>query len=259
MSVRIKTFKTEQELAKWMTDFGVGLGSIEFFNNSSGQPGLFYEDPGGETIIAGRLSPGGVSIGVAAGAGTIEVKASRTVVVTEVVGAISGNTVSDTLANTYVTPGSVVLTDSGGVGETIIDNAQGQLVTEGSLKPRGTINYGTGAVAFTYPETKAGTGNLQADYTYSAFPDSSNPSDMIEIQTVAVTGAGGNITFTIYCNSGETVPCATGVITVVGGEGVLSLDRALSPIMDTDLTKRDRRWVAVDGACTFFMFWQTLS
>jgi hypothetical protein len=262
--VRLKTFRSEQELVQWMNTNGVGLGNITQCVNSSGQPYVLYEEAAvDQVIIPGRKSPGGVSYADGTGgAGTYPVMAKRTAIAAELVSAITVQLVTGTLANTYVIPGSVSLTDSGGTGNPMKDDGAGKIVEVGTIAPRGSIDYATGVVSLTYPANKLGSGNLLADYEYSDLPDTADPPPLCRIVNVAVIGAGGDITFTVYNDEACTVPAFSGKVTVTAGEGTLVLggNYAVSPIMEAvDLTHRDRRWVTVSAACEFFMYWEFCS
>ena len=236
MAVRVKTFLSEQELAAWMTIAGVSLSGIKGpFINSSGQPFLFFEDSTPPRVISSLSASSGVSYGEQVGAGTIEAMAWKTPVAAEVVGALTGLSFSGALANSYVIPGSVVLTDSGGTGPTMKDDGNGNLFEAGTTIKRGTVDYATKAVVVNYIFGKMGTGNLLANYSYSSLPDTSSVPPRCRLTNVSVKGAGANIGFTIYEDSSLATPVYMGTIPVAAGEGMLVLpDRVMSTI--------NRRW-----------------
>lgn len=260
MSVRVQTFRNTTELAQFLNSHGLGMGDFTgpFFNNS-GMPYVFYFDENTGMILPTSGAAIGVSWGTIALAGTIEVMAKRTTVLAEALGAIVGLPQAGILANTYVMPGTVVFSDSGATGPVIVDDEMGFLVEQGTIIRRGTIDYGTGAFAFTYLAVAAGSGNLTADYEHSDLPDSTDVPDSCILRSISVRNAVANIAFEIYENSAkDQPPAAVGTVVVNGsGNGHLVLDAA-STMLDLDLSKRNRRWVVVDGACDVLLRWQRM-
>jgi len=260
MAVRTKTLMSEVDLANFMNQNGLSVDSVTGpFTNSSGHLFIFYDAPAGPSSVGLLPAPSpaaGVSFASASGASTVEVGESRTVVSGEVVGAISGGGYTGTLTSGYVVPGTVELTDSGGTGPTIVDNGSGILVEKGTATRRGTINYSTKAITVTYAYNGIGTGNLLADYQWSAVPDAGPVPEVARLTQITVTGAAGNIAFEIYEDEAKTKLAVSGTIVVVGGIGTLALDHISRTMETVDLTKRDRRWVVVDGACDVNLYWE---
>ena len=159
-------------------------------------------------------------------------------------------------AGNYLLPGTISIPG----GTPLKDNGQGLIITVGSNLRRGTVNYVTHALDYTYfPADQLPTGNVLVDYSYSDLPDSSDPPETFLISNVAVSGAAGPVTFTLWNNEGKTIPIYTGVITVASGTGSHILPHeALSILAEIDPAKRGRRWITADIACEFYMFWQQL-
>jgi hypothetical protein len=244
-----------------MSTHGIGLGSlIGPAVNSSGQSYVIYEDASVPTVLGPRVSPAGFSVAVATGAGDFTLKAKSTAVPAEDLGAVPGDRhVVATLANAtgnYLLPGTISIPG----GTPLKDNGQGLIITVGSNLRRGTVNYATHELDFTYfPADKLPAGNVLVDYAYSDLPDSSDPPETFQVSNLSVSGAAGDVTFTIWNNEAKTVPLYSGVVTVVGGVGThIMPHEALSILAEIDPAKRNCRWVTVDIACEFYMFWQQL-
>jgi len=258
MSVRTAVFPTEHELARYMNQQGLSVDAVSGpYTNATGHLFIFFDGPAVPLPNGALPAPAtgaGMSYGTIAGVGTVVMMALSAPITGEVVGAISAGLASGPLAQGYVLPGTVVLTDSGGVGPTMVDNGQGILVEKGTTKRRGTINYTTKVVSISYTASNPGTGNLEADYSWSTVPDAADVPEVCKLTQIAVSGAGGNIAFAIYEDEALTTPAVTGTIVVSGGVGFLPLDY-ISRILETDPTKRNRRWITVDGACTVHLYW----
>lgn len=237
---------------------GLSIGAISGPRiNSSGHYECWYDETEGENII--YPAEGRVGFSWAAGAiGTLEVMQKATAVPAEVVGAIGADgKASGTLANTYVLPGSVTLTDSGSVGPTLKDDSLGRLVLAGTQIQVGTINYGTGALSMQYlTRFGVGTGNLEADYSHSDIPDSADFPDRAILKSISLLAAA-NVDIAIYEDEALTIPVFVGTVTVSGGVGFLDLNRLTTVITETDLAKRNRRWVTVSVAVSDLrLYWE---
>jgi hypothetical protein len=262
--IRVKTFQSETELAVWMENSGLKIGAVQGpAVNGSGQAYVVYDDSEAPSVISRKTSPYGVAYADAtAGAGDYELGEQVYPVTAEDLGALpSSRTVSATLANAaghYLVPGSVSIP-----GPTpLIDNGSGSIVTVGSLLKRGTVNYSTHQVVFTYQATdRVPAGNVLIDYEYTALPDSSDLPDVCFIWNLSVTGASGNIDFTIWNDSNLTIPAVTGTITVVGGVGVFRVEPypPLSISADLTIPDRNKRWITVSGACEIYLYWSRIS
>lgn len=255
MPVRAFVAEDINDLTRRMNALGLDIGAVDQHSNESGRYYVLYNDTGaGDTIAPGA---GAVGFSWAAGSGTLEVMQKSTDEAAEVVSAISGLSVTGTLGNTYVIPGTVSLTDSGGTGPAMADDLQGNIVEAGTLIKRGTIDYATGAIDITYLTAKAGTGNLLADYSHSDLPDSGDVPTHAILRNISVL-AGGNVDIAIYEDEALTIPVFKGTIPVSGGSGFLDLGGLVSVTSETaDMTKRDRRWITVSVAVTDLrLYWE---
>ena len=255
MPVRILVAEDAAALVNQANKLGLDVGAFNVGINESGRYYFLYDTTEGESVIQPADGRIGFSYG-AGGVGTVEMLRKFTAVPTEVVSAIGGLNVTGTLVSTYVLPGTVTLTDTGGNGPTMVDDRLGNLVEEGTTKKRGTIDYGSGAIDITYVYGKNGSGNLEAAYEHSDIPDSSNVPDRVFFKSISLLAAS-NVAVEIYEDEALTVPVFKGTVTVTGGSGFLDLGRIVSSITEVDLTKRNRRWIVIDTAGTDMrLYWE---
>lgn len=255
MSVRVISHSDAHEFTKLLNKLGLEIGSILAFTNSSGHYVAFYDDTTGGDIIYPADGPLGFSWGAGEGP-TVEVLRKRTNVPAESFGAITALQVVDTLANTYVLPGTVIFTNVGGTGPTLVDDGAGKIVEQGGTRIRGEIDYATGDFTINYMAHAPGSGDLEVNYDYSDLPDSADFPARAILKSISVAAAS-NVTIAIYEDEALTLPVFQGIITVAGGVGSLSIDDKVTIIAETDLTKRNRRWITVDVAVTDLrVYWE---
>jgi hypothetical protein len=256
MPVRLIAHPDAHELTVLMNARGLDIGSVRGpIMNSSGHYIVFYDATDGEDIIYPSEGPLGFSWGSGA-IGTVEVLQKKTNVPAENLGAITTLQVVDTLSTTYILPGSVIFSNTGGTGPTLTDNGKGKIVEQGTTKVRGEIDYGTGDFTLNYLAHAPGSGNLEAEYDHSDLPDSADFPDRAILKSISVAAAS-DVAVAIYEDEALTVPVFEGTITVSGGAGSLSIDDKVSIISELDLTKRNRRWIVVDVAVTDLrVYWQ---
>jgi hypothetical protein len=258
MPVRVISHPDAHEFSQLLNKLGLDIGSVRMFNNSSGHYVGFYDATEGESIIYPADGPLGFSWG-SGGIGTVEVMRKRTNVPAENFGAITSLQISDTLASTYVLPSTVVFSNTGGGGPTLVDNGAGKVVEQGGTRVLGEIDYGTGDFTINYMAHAPGSGDLEVEYDHSDLPDSADFPDRAVLKSISVAAAS-DVAIAIYEDEALTVPVFQGTITVTGGAGSLSIDDKVTIIAETDLTKRNRRWITVDVAVTDLrVYWQRIT
>lgn len=254
MALRVKTVRTEHELQKFMDANGLGMSDVNMPGiNASGQIFFLYDDGALSTIIDAGPELAGVGYGEESGVGTagatIPIGSFATAVPSEVLGA-AVQAFSGTISNTYVQPGSVVLTDTGAsAGYSVIDNGQGILQRSDNKAPLGTINYATGDVVVNYQHPPP-SGNIEAAYSYSTFPHASAVPDKANLWGLVIellAGSATSITWELYEDSSSTYgPIASGSSTISTTAPVVeNLAGFLSAFIDLDLTKSGSRWLKV--------------
>ena len=113
MPVRILVAEDAADLVNQANKLGLDVGAFNVGINESGRYYFLYDTTEGESVIQPADGRIGFSYG-AGGVGTVEMLRKFTAVPTEVVSAIGGLNVTGTLVSTYVLPGTVTLTDTGG-------------------------------------------------------------------------------------------------------------------------------------------------
>lgn len=265
MPLRVKAFLSGHEMAQFMDKQGLTPHAINGpILNSSGQLLVIYEDDSDDqigvddqVILSGQPGSAGVSYGT--GSGTLEVSSKRTTVAAESFGAVSGTSQSDTLANTYVTPGSVVIRNTGSTAPSVVDDGLGALRFQGTTQRIGKVNYATGAFEFEYRPNQLPSGDLEADYAYSDQPETSVVPSLCKLTGITVEAAADR-DIEIYSESGTTVLVWEGtVIMNANGVGYLSLDGAIFKFMDTTAANTGKLWAVVSGAVThLWVHWERI-
>jgi hypothetical protein len=269
--IRSTSFRTEIEMTKWMNAQGLDISDLYvLWMNASNFWTVFYEDGLGRDVIDTTEGSAGVAFGTAAGVAgpagaTIRMTALRTAVTGESLGTATDGTLSATIANTYVIPDSVVITDGGGVGFTVNDDGYGNLVSAEDGKLVGTVNYATGAVAVQWPFQRWPTGTITCNYRYSSLPDTDTVPVRAKLGALSIkqtVGTAASVAYEIYENAAKTMgPIARGTITLTNGVGVVDLNHVTSCCLD--LTIRDSRWLVLipnTGTSTFVahMTWERI-
>jgi len=250
--IRSTSFRTEIEMTKWMNAQGLDISDVYvLWMNASNFWTVFYEDGHGRDVIDTTEGGSGVAYGVAAGisaATTVRMTALRVVVASESLGATTDGALSATLANTYVIPDSVTLTDGGGVAFVVKDDGWGNLISAEDGRLVGTLNNATGALNVQWPFGRWPTGTVSAAYTYSSLPDTDTIPVRAKLGALSLkrtAGAAATVAYEVYENASKTLgPIATGTITLsAAGVGVADLNHRVSCCVD--LTTRDSRWVVL--------------
>jgi len=262
-----KTFKSERELAEFLNKRGLGLNEISGpWINSSNFLFILFEDGSAPSSIRPGGSAGvsyGADAAVASGGSSlIEVGLSESTETDEDLGA-SGYVATmllnftGTLAETYVLPGTVSISDSDGTGPSLQDDGAGTLVETVKGTKRGTINYATGAVDITYPFNPAQrmylpTGNILATYKHSSLPDSEAVPPRARLSRMVISTPTANVTdvdYEVYEQEDTAAqpPLLTGSASLTNtAPAIIDLGGAISSILEiADMDKRDRRWVKV--------------
>src|SRR3989304_2147850 len=130
--LRSKTFNKRSDLITFMRGQAIPVSAgTAIVQNSTGHYDLLYEDADAADDVVPNARPNaGVSYGeedaVAVAGTVIEVSSFRTSVTGEALGA-GAQSFSGPLANTYVAPGTVVISDGGGTAPAIADDRRGRL------------------------------------------------------------------------------------------------------------------------------------
>lgn len=260
-----RTFLTSREVTDYLNGHGLQLSDITgpYLNNSGHYDIFFDNDSESDAVIDTSMGVYGVSYGAAllvAQAGVlVELGKLRTEVAVEDLGAGDGTQAfMATFANTYVIPGSVILTDAGGTAPVLVDDGRGYLVERTNKARRGTIDYGTGDIVVTWESPKkSATGIVSGDYEYSSLPDSVDFPYGCELSRMVVEKTDGPATtldWELYEDSAMTyAPIASG--SIVAFPAIVDLDDVISHILDLDLAVRGKRWLSIvpdtDGDSSF--------
>ena len=270
--IRSTSFRTEIEMTKWMNAQGLDISDVYvLWMNASNFWTVFYEDGLGRDVIDTTGGAAGIAYGTASGVttaspATLRMTALRTTVSSESLGSATEGALSATLANTYVIPDSVTLTDGGGVAFTVKDDGWGNLVSAEDGRLVGTLNNATGALVVQWPFGRWPTGTISAAYTYSLLPDTDTIPTRVKLGSLSIkktAGAATSVSYAIYEDAARTLgPIAMGTIPLSGsGVGVADLNHRVSCCVD--LVTRDSRWVVLSpdaGTNTFVahMTWERI-
>src|SRR3990172_1693077 len=251
--LRSKTFNKLSDLITFMRGQAIPVSAgTAIVQNSTGHYDLLYEDADAADDVVPNARPNaGVSYGeedaVAVAGTVIEVSSFRTSVTGEALGAGS-QSFSGTLANTYVVPGTVVISDGGGTAPAIADDRRGRLVERANPSvDRGSIDYSTGAFSVEYAYTKSPSGAMTVDYEYSALPTTSKGPNHARLSVLVISmSAGTTVDWAIYEDEAQTYPpIAQGSETLVGGSAQVSLGEIVSVTLTTDPAEMGKRWVSI--------------
>lgn len=135
-----------------------------------------------------------------------------------------------------IVPGSVSITN-GGSPATIVDDSNGNLVDTGTTTKRGTINYTTGAVSWTYGAAE--TQPVRASYQHN---------DYIEFATATqtTTKAAASYPFVVTTGYGRVAP---GTISISeSGGGITYIDDGKGNIIQNDSAGHTSKQGSVDYA-----------
>jgi hypothetical protein len=263
--IRTITRPSLQELLRDMQVQGLSIRDIDgFHDTASGHVTVMYEDNSPSEVL--DVSPG--EAGVAAATSVT----SNVAFLGSLRSAQSETFAADafTLSDTYIIPRSVVLADTNSVAPTLVDNGRGILMTQRDHVHVGTINYASGVVTVTLGgRFPARSGSWEANYTYSASPDTDPiPNVAILDQLVIETATAGTISYELYEDSALSgLPIVAGTITTTATLANASrfvgrvMLNCVSTQMDTDWTKRTGRWLRVSATPAFVrahLYWRRL-
>ena len=250
--IRSAQFQTDQQLVNFMHAEGISPSAVVLWNTTiAGWTSILYEDGTARTYVDGKPDWAGLSYGTSTNIPTpagvlVEVKAKRTSVVGEVLG-VGTRAYTDTLAQGYVTPKSLTISDSEGSAPSVVDNGLGALVLVTNGAVRGTVNYSTKAIAITWHHDEVPTGNILATYNYSTLPGSSNVPSRVELDSLLITCVSGpgvtTVDWKVYEDAAAAHPyIASGTTAIVAGQSV-NVDLADILSLNLDTTNPNSRWI----------------
>lgn len=252
--IRVATFQTEAEMARFFNAHAIDIGDVYtiYVNASNRWVAMFAGEASGVSII--DTSPGlaGVAVASQSGVGTggelLEVTAARTNVSGE--SFPRGTTVSGTLVQTYVIPRSTSFTDDDGVAPPITDDGLGKLIERETLKICGDIDYQTGVFSIDYSRLRLPTAAIYATYQASELPDSDPVPTRAELSALVIEAVGATeVAWAIYEEAAAAhPPVAQGTGTLTNGVLTVNLLHLLSTALDR--TARTSRWVGVTPDAT---------
>ena len=263
--IRSAQFQTDQQLVNFMHAEGISPSAVFVWNTTvAGWTAILYDDGTARPYVDGKPDWAGLSYGtgtnlptVAAGGSVLEVKAKRTAVAAENTGA-GTRVYTGTLANGYIIPKSLTISDDGGTAPSVTDNGLGALVLVSNGEARGTVNYSTKAIAITWHHDEVPTGDILAAYNYSTLPGSSNVPPRAELDSLLITcvsGAGvANVAWRVYEDAAAATPyIASGSTAIIAGVTV-NVDLADILSVNLDTATPNSRWVRLvpDNATNVF-------
>jgi hypothetical protein len=250
--LRTHAATNERDLAAFMAAQGLGIADVLGpTRNASNHLVIIYDD-GTPAPVDASIGAAGTSVGTADGGApnTAEVGRDQAVATSDNLGAAVA-AFTGTLSNFPAIPGTVEITVTG-TGQVIYDDGSGVLRdrSKGDARRRGTINYLTGAVGITFGVGDSPSGNVEADYRWSATPDFTDMPRTVRLVAAALSGFTPATAVVVKVYEDEALAFlrwSGGGNTDAAGDLYLPID-VISRTQETaDPTKRGRRWVTITG------------
>lgn len=242
----------ERDLVAFMTQQGLGVSDVLGpTRNASNHLVIIYDD-GVPADVDATIGTAGTSVGTADGGApnTAEVGQAQTPVSAETVGPAIAS-FAGTLTNFPVIPGSVEVTVTG-TGQQMYDNGAGLLLdrSKGDARRRGTIDYLTGDIEITFGINDRPSGDVDADYRWSATPDFTDMPRTVRLVAAALSGFTPSTAVVAKVYEDEALSVlrwSGGGNTDADGDLYLPIG-VISRTQETaDATKRGRRWITITG------------
>jgi hypothetical protein len=269
--VRSQTFDNEFKLSQFMNSQGIPIEDVHIAINSSNDLVVFWDDvddgadyAGGtptNPIYRGQRGSAGFSRAVGTAGTTLVAGHGRTAVASENKGALTNRSITGTLTNGYVMPGTVYFHMSVS-GQEVVD-WEGRLVLKGTRDVVGSINYTTKAFTFTFlPQAPVPSGNVLADYEYTSVPDAYIVPPVARLVNISKKGSAADVIVAIYEDSAlSRPPVFVGTIPDDGTGGGSLLLKVVSVIQDPTVAERGNRWIVATGgtgALELVLYWERL-